>query len=941
MNLFKTMTGLLAAGLAFSIQAEPVLLKNKDLQVTVSPENGGCVISFKDLKTGMEHADTGGFCGDILPDRAYPGLLRKQAYQLKKSTETEAELAVSARNDQAETNVEAVKKYRLDGKRLHVSLELRNKKDGAQTITYRVQNIFRNRDQYLSLPLADNTVQIIDAASDNKPDAVCKIAGSWTAVIHPQTMSGIIMRFDASKIARGYNWYNSKHLGQELYFKPMPLKKGESTILTYTLEALRNTQPVVAVIGDLAIGLDTPKLKTGFNYSMSLTPLAGSGVREVSAVGYVGNDPRKAKADKEGETQLSWINSIVDRMVFQTADGQATITRTIFNEKLAKPDIPDFSKVKIPDFFPFGDYSGGGTILEKSYVMGPEKNSFRRMLFMHRRAGMNTVTSGRLFWPPANIREFKDTGKIWQIELIREYGFKIIAKIELLHFRPKGSVFRTGEDVLADIKRRGYDFPALQEICRKYADSIILYDTTDEPLPRWLNEVVVANKFWADHVAGSTPISPIFNLSAGLYIPYHAVMYGDAYGAHHTNKGNSDFGYVEDLIHKTIITGGHNKPVWIMLQAFGSIKSYSGLGDWRLPDAAEARLMIWASIAGGAKGIMYHANPGNSPWRAGGSYSDPAINTFGFFSPAWEATAAAGKKLVPLGPLLVRADIQDVIPMKSAFIGNAKSNYRGPAVKLGLRKLRDGSGYLVCVYNNNIKKAEKSILKLNAKNDRAKVLVDLFSDDMKLERGAVEKPFELEPGGGRVWFYGSEEGAKNAVNTVLWGRAEMELELLKFDLDALKINNIRAVSFEKTLVALAEAVKNKKGSEAMRLLADAKQELVKALDSAPDYKKVRETAIKARAELQKAYLVFRKYPLEIFDMKLKVPNRACRRSADPAMDQRIKRMDAASLRLLRLEDKLMFDGKAAAESAESDALLQEAHRLAQEMNEAEKRFSGK
>ena len=926
----KKLLSLLCAILPCAAFAAPVMLKNDQVTVTISPEQGGYVSSLKSAKAGREIVHKHGICVDILPEGAYPGLLRLLNYQVKSSSPEKIVLSTVVKNDRHGIYLDVTKQYRLIGKRLFVELQFKSLSAKDQKFSFRAQNVFPSKGQYLSFQTENGTVQTIDGSSDNTPNARCQVYGSWSAMIHPTHKNGVIVRFAPNDVKRGNNWYNTKMYGQEFYFNPSVLKKGETRTIRYDLEYVENTLPVVAVIGDLAIGLDVPRLNTGFNYQMSLTPLAGSTVPAVTARGYVKNDVRITKASKAGETTLQWINSIIDRMEFSTAAGTVKINKMIYNETLKKPDIPDFSHVKIPQVFPFGDYNWGRAGLS-GYVLGPEMNSYRRLAVNYRRAYMNTVTSGTYFWPPRVFHEFNKTGKIGVAEILREYNFHVIAKCELYHFLPKGTEFRTAEDVRKDIKRRGMDLDTIKKITKEYSDQIILYDTSDEPLPRWLNRVVIGNKFWADEVAGSTPISPIFNLSAGIYIPYHSVMYGDAYGAHGSNKGNSNFGYVDELIRKTIAVGGHKKPVWIMLQAFGGLSGIKATVQWRLPDKAESLLMIWASIAGGAKGIMYHANAGKAVWRDGkGGYSDSAINSFGFYTPAWTARVEAGKKFMPLEKLLIKADIQDSMPLESSFIGTAKSNYTGPAIRLGLRKLQNSNDYLLCVYNNNIKKAESSVLRMNKKNDRSKYLVDLFSDDLKLEQGAVNKKFTLAPGDGHIWFYGSKAGAENAVNQVKTGRAKQEIAILKIDAKALTVNGVDTTALQNAIAELCKQVNAENGNKALQVLANAQKIWKKTLNSVPAYKQVRDNAASARRSLQNTFTMIRDHHQDIFNFDIVNRKRfSLRKCKTPELDKLIKRVDDASLSLLKLEDKLLFDGKAVDDSAKSIALLKEAKELEQ------------
>ena len=292
----KKLLSLLCAVLPFAAFAAPVILKNDQLTITVSPENGGCVTSLKPLKTEKEIVHKHGICVDIQPEGAFPGLLRNLNYQVKSSSPDKTVLYTVVKKDNVHLSV--TKQYRLIGKRLFVELQFKSLSANDQKFSYRAQNVFPSQGQYLSFQPEKGTIQTIDGGSDNTPKARCQVYGSWSAMIHPKNKNGVIVRFAANEVKRGNNWYNTQMYGQEFYFNPSVLKKGETRMIRYDLEYVENTLPVVAVIGDLAIGLDVPRLNTGFNYQMSLTPLAGSSVPAVTAKGFVNKDSRVTKTAK-------------------------------------------------------------------------------------------------------------------------------------------------------------------------------------------------------------------------------------------------------------------------------------------------------------------------------------------------------------------------------------------------------------------------------------------------------------------------------------------------------------------------------------------------------------------------------------------------------------------------------------------------------------------
>ena len=59
LNMSKKLLSLLCAILPCAAFAAPVMLKNDQLTVTISPEQGGCVTSMKSAKAGRELSNAG------------------------------------------------------------------------------------------------------------------------------------------------------------------------------------------------------------------------------------------------------------------------------------------------------------------------------------------------------------------------------------------------------------------------------------------------------------------------------------------------------------------------------------------------------------------------------------------------------------------------------------------------------------------------------------------------------------------------------------------------------------------------------------------------------------------------------------------------------------------------------------------------------------------
>lgn len=916
--------GLLCAA---SLPAAELSLENSAVRAVVSPENGGRLVRFTDLRSNRELIDAKlGACAEILPGEKFPGLLRNTCFRVVRSGAMEVVLAAELNDPKNGFELSLEKSYVLTGASVCIMFSIRNRgKDSP--VFLRIQNAVSRKDQIYTFPIPGG-IQAIYPDADGKAEPEMVPVRGWGALVSPGDKAGLLARFGLEEIRSLYHFPGEKLLTLEWYYRPRTLKNGECWQIRYELTALSGSFPVVMADGENILGLMPPRLKTGFNYELSAVRLDG-GECKVTARGLAGKSVYSAegKYSGSGVLTLPWTNITVERIQLGMNGSAVTLERTVYNEDVKRPPLPDLSGYSIPPFFPYCDY--GNARPDTAGFIPPETDSFRRVYEQMRRSYINTVTTGDLLFPPRRQDEFEKNGTLFSAETAMECGLKMIPKMETLHARKKGDVFTGEADVKKDFERRGYRINVMRKIFEKYRDVILLHDLSDEPLPEWLGDYAQVQEFFRRNVDPVRPASPIFNLVTTQYLPYVPLYYGDQYAAHH---GGSD-PYLGPKI-RTVVERAGDKPVWIMLQAFGNM---DGDGfDWRLPDEAEMRHMIYTSVAHGAKGISFHSNPMGPRWLKGASYSDPAADLRGFETPTWRAIAEAGRLLTPVGPLLVTAQFKDSVPLESAYIGDAQSAYSGPAVTLGILELKKERGNLLAAVNWDLKNSREARLRLNPRNLPDKILVDLFSPDFKSCDGIVDLPFTLRPGEGRIWYFGSRAGAKQVINATALERARNEADILKIEEKHARMNRVDTSRTVALFQQASASATQGNGLETLKTVTSAGIALKEDIAATPKYAAVLSGLKAVHKALESVNELFRTHPQKFFTPDLKLKHGEIRRNVTKsAANSLILDMDRLSTRLVQLSDAVNFKGTAGSNGPEikemrkqSERLLEEAVRIA-------------
>jgi len=292
------------------------------------------------------------------------------------------------------------------------------------------------------------------------------------------------------------------------------------------------------------------------------------------------------------------------------------------------PFFSVFSQNYNPDFFPIGVWSVKGDFRPvDDFLFNPETaGAYHQASFQDlKERGFNSVL---LSYDP--IGYTLDT----ILKIAETYDMKIISPMQHLHqvINQSNNQEVTDNDIIQAIEN--------DSIVRLKASSAILgYYLYDEPLPGWIDFDVLSNakNILAQMTADSPhPILSCWNDEQHMnyiddYLNLEVLMMdaypiedGDAYGDL-SDYMPSYFYYGDDPMpfsdYINTVRSNHcdaqDRPMWVVLQAFGDLETPENGGYWRQVYPKEIRLQVFLSLMQGAKGIWYFLYESEYPYLLG------------------------------------------------------------------------------------------------------------------------------------------------------------------------------------------------------------------------------------------------------------------------------------------------------------------------------------
>ena len=288
------------------------------------------------------------------------------------------------------------------------------------------------------------------------------------------------------------------------------------------------------------------------------------------------------------------------------------------------------------------------------------------------------------------------------------------------------------------------------------------------------------------------------------------------------------------------LTGEH--PHWITLQVFES-------GDgrnvrWRQPTVPELRLQTWLAIAGGAKGINYFRYSYLTD-----EFGNPRPSMHGEETPLWDEIARLGAQLIPLGAVLVNAEV--AAPAVSIATWRPTP---APGLGIEVRRLRARSrdvDYLVA-FNNDVLIRNTADISLSQAFVRERRIVDLetlAACSTERRTGALLLPVALPPGGGKLFCIAPEEEARRDIEAILKGRCANESGILELDIRLAEESTVDLSSLAELRTSYRATMHSRDYADALRSIRACAQELEDAFERDAPFRTVRENLAWLRGRL--------------------------------------------------------------------------------------------
>ncbi len=316
--------------------------------------------------------------------------------------------------------------------------------------------------------------------------------------------------------------------------------------------------------------------------------------------------------------------------------------------------------------------------------------------------------------------------------------------------------------------------------------------------------------------------------------PYQQVLITDRYPMY---RDGSDPWCVQEWVE---LARRHARgPVWLMLPAYSS----KGM---RMTRPAEARLMTWRALAGGARGVLWYCHAVPPHWDRP-SHPETLSDPFGGAGETWTTLADEAARLVPLGAVLARC--RPAEPRARVACGTMAAFRRElPAVSLGAFEDPERPGLRLLVVGNNDPEQETS----------ATVALDAPAaglDTATLEPVTFPAELRLPPGAGRVIAVGPPARLAELAAAVWLGRYAQERATGRTARDLAEAHALLTNAVKESLAEAARLAAAGRGEEATRALRRADEEVRAALAGEADLAAMMAALSEARQALSARHRV--------------------------------------------------------------------------------------
>ena len=490
------------------------------------------------------------------------------------------------------------------------------------------------------------------------------------------------------------------------------------------------------------------------------------------------------------------------------------------------------------DYFPYGFFFADGGITMKSLEYLHEPYETRREKIFHdlARHYVNAII-------PAN----RTAGPAY-LDVAHRYGLRsATVPLYLYHFIDGSQDLEWVRNAWSDHAREVQDHPAL-----------LSYNLVDEPHPtlspqiqdvaRHLDEVDPRHPAVYTHV--NLPLSrdgtEWGTTAEGISVEWALLASLDVHLADHYPIGSGsgrDPWANGDLMVGSLRQANPDALHWSIIQAFAHLSG--------LPTVPELRVMIFHTLACGAKGIFFFTTGQSYVRWLAGFWLAPGDAWFG--EDTWYTEISRiGRHLTSAGPLLIPRQLDPEYPLQvdtRSFRAEVRSQWLRPEAELIKPALHVGAFVgpdfdVLVIHNDDPWEERGGRITITGRGTRVYDLYDLQPVDGKVRGETVTFKLRFAPGDGRLYLVGEKEDFRNARQTILRHQYEREHLLAQRDLEIAARCGVSVGPAAERLQRARKRAEKDDFAEALQQVAQAQAQLVRTEAQAIEYARTR-TALEA------------------------------------------------------------------------------------------------
>ena len=815
------------------------VLENERLLVQVDPECGGRVRSFV-LKSPAGNREfvcwrnlrAGGFAESLIPAGKGGSLFYDQPFEVA-ALEPLRRLKLSHRlklqgEGLTEFNgllLEKTLSLKPGASRLDVEVRLVNESGRPLQVPVRERFCLEPAPSTWSWPFTDWLRVLRHQPEDPAADVTTNLARGWIGATW-QDGAGLAVVLPGELVERAYSFFSPSIDTLEWYFRPAVLAPGADWRAAYSVCAFQGggivfgVDPEVVLTAD--VGDDTIR-------TVAAAPVGGAGPATLQVLGRSGTAPAGAApalagATATGGTTLEIGAPLAAGVALAAGAGGARLEAGIGGTGSTRVQMetparlpPAETRGALPavysTFFPFWAEADWLYYPEGSGGEPTYRNYMLRLARDVRAHSFNGIWGGRLT-EAARLQQLRTPeGANAYAEAARRYGLFLAPSTGLLRKTTEETRKRFWEPA----KARGYIFePEVRDFFRRYKDRIAFFEMSDEPPPMMVGEMLKVIAALKQELPADIAFAPVLNLSAHQFAPYVPIYCGDHYPIHSPAYGDRNPWDVGPAVREAVRRAGA-APVWGVAPGVGAG------GHYQLPPGEEMRLMLYAAVANGARGIIFHGF-GRLSWRYKYWYDFPIYDNAGATTPAFDAAVEVARQVTAVGPALLDA-VPEENPQGVNVAGPAMAGkfYKGEVLRVTSLKRRRGEGRFLCVQNQDLAGPRKGALSVSG----GPVLLDLMN--MRRLRPGVAVPIELAAGDMGIYFHGPAAEGEAVWQSVFAQRARNEADRFLIDADRARANGVKVDAAQKLVEQARQAADAGAGEKASVLMKQARESLDAAL----------------------------------------------------------------------------------------------------------------